>query len=118
MSSIMRARSGLTGRPERLEGIGGFLSRAEGCWTFDARDRMPRSSPPTAHPLTATAKNARPRRCPPAKAGSFFAPKPTLTVSARTAESGGKRALPICIAAAGPSQQRLFARRLQHVELG
>src|SRR5512146_2665165 len=51
MSSIMRARSGLTGRLERLESIGGFLSRAEGCWTFDARDRMPRSSPPTAHRL-------------------------------------------------------------------
>jgi hypothetical protein len=30
--------------------------RAKGCWTFDARDRMPRLSPLTAHPLTATAK--------------------------------------------------------------
>src|ERR1700691_1760648 len=64
MSSIMRARSGLTGRSERLEGIGGFLSRAEGCWTFDARDRMPRSSRPTAHHLadSRTGSDARPAR--------------------------------------------------------
>src|SRR3954447_21918174 len=27
------------------------LSRAEGCWTFDARDRMPRPSRATAHYL-------------------------------------------------------------------
>ena len=36
----------------RLGGIGGhqgFLSRAEGCWTFDARDQMPRPSRATAH---------------------------------------------------------------------
>jgi len=26
--------------------------RAEGCWTFNARDEMPRSSRPTAHPPT------------------------------------------------------------------
>src|SRR5277367_6161932 len=42
-----------------------------------------------------------------------FAPKRTLTVSARTAESDGKRALPICIAAAGSSQERPFARGVQ-----
>src|SRR5713101_4163342 len=53
MSSIMRARSALMGRGEGAEVIGGS-SRAEGCWTFNARDRMPRSSPLTAHPLTAT----------------------------------------------------------------
>src|SRR5436309_8806820 len=50
MSSIMRARSGLTGRGEVAEVIGA-LSRAEGCWPFDARDRMPRSSRATAHYL-------------------------------------------------------------------
>src|SRR3954468_6649582 len=33
----------------KIGGHGGFLSRAEGCWTFDARDRMPRSSRPTDH---------------------------------------------------------------------
>src|SRR5262249_27318626 len=44
MSSIMRARSGLMGRGEGSEVIGGLLSRAEGCWTFDARDQTPRSS--------------------------------------------------------------------------
>src|SRR5262249_35506874 len=48
MSSIMRARNGLTGRSEVSEVIGA-LSPAEGCWTFDARDRMPRQSPATAH---------------------------------------------------------------------
>src|SRR5271169_2376629 len=57
MSSIMRARSALTGRGEGCEVIGGS-SRAEGCWTFNARDRMPRSSPLTAHPLAAIAKQA------------------------------------------------------------
>src|SRR5215468_1778852 len=35
MSSIMRARNGLMGRSEVSEVIGA-LSRAEGCWTFDA----------------------------------------------------------------------------------
>src|SRR4029077_19092359 len=35
----------------KIGGHRGFLSRAEGCWTFDARDRMPRSSPATAHHL-------------------------------------------------------------------
>src|SRR5262249_61656964 len=49
MSSIMRARSGLMGRGEPSEVMG--LSRAEGCWTFDARDRMPRPSRATAHHL-------------------------------------------------------------------
>src|ERR1044071_6602929 len=33
----------------KIGGHRGFLSRAEGCWTFDARDRMPRPSRPTAH---------------------------------------------------------------------
>src|SRR5215831_10424558 len=49
MSSIMRARSGLMGRGEPSEVMG--LSRAEGCWTFDARGRMPRPSRATAHHL-------------------------------------------------------------------
>src|SRR5258707_8989127 len=35
----------------------GLLSRAEGCGTFDARDRMPRSSRLTAHPPTTIAEN-------------------------------------------------------------
>src|SRR5580704_15347775 len=48
MSSIMRARNAPTGRWEGWEVIGA-LSRAEGCCTFDARDRMPRSSRPNAH---------------------------------------------------------------------
>src|ERR1043165_6588801 len=35
----------------KIGGDRGFLSRAEGCWTCDARDRTPRSSRPTAHGL-------------------------------------------------------------------
>jgi hypothetical protein len=46
---------GAARRPRRLDvcvrmgGHRGLLSQAEGCWTFDARDRMPRSSRLTAH---------------------------------------------------------------------
>src|SRR5215831_17527523 len=57
MSSIMRARNGLTGRSEVSEVIGA-LSRAEGCWTFDARDRMLRQSRATAHHLGENAPTA------------------------------------------------------------
>jgi hypothetical protein len=50
---------------------------------------------------------------------TVFAPKPTLIVEARTAGSGGKRALPICIAAAaGSTPERTFARGVRDVELG
>src|SRR4029079_3443387 len=63
-----RAETGV----EKMGGHRGFLSRAEGCWTFDARDRMPRPSPATARHL---AKNAPTATCsPPARAGSFHAP--------------------------------------------
>src|SRR6266478_9308288 len=55
MSSIMRARSALTGRG-RMGGHRRLLSQAEGCWTFDARDRMPQSSRLTAHPRTTIAE--------------------------------------------------------------
>src|SRR5271170_4296760 len=46
-------------RPEGNRGGHRGSSRAEGCWTLDARDRMPRSSPLTVHQLTDTADNAR-----------------------------------------------------------
>src|SRR5216683_829886 len=69
MSSIMRARSAVTGRGEGWD-IGGSSLRAEGCWTFNAQDRMPRSSPLTAHPLTANAKNA-PAPTPPSRESGF-----------------------------------------------
>src|SRR5262249_28296215 len=53
----------------------GILSRTEGCWTFDARDQIPRSSHPSVHSFPPAAKNApTPTRPPPAKAGSFHAP--------------------------------------------
>jgi hypothetical protein len=41
MSSIMRSPSALTGPCEGPGSHRGFHSRAEGCRTFDARDRMP-----------------------------------------------------------------------------
>jgi hypothetical protein len=41
----------------RLGGYRGLLFRVEGCWTFDARERMPRSLRLTGHPLTSIAKN-------------------------------------------------------------
>src|SRR5215203_5930890 len=72
----MRARSGLMRRSERLEGIGGFLSRAEGCWTFDARDRVPQSSPSTAHrhAQLRTGGDARPSR----ESGFVLCPKAVI----------------------------------------
>src|SRR6266581_329684 len=81
MSSIMRARSGLIGRGEVSEVIGLF-SRAEGCWTFDARDQMPRSSRATALHLV---ENVPTETCaPPARAGSFIgATSPLARVSAK-----------------------------------
>src|SRR5207253_6578597 len=36
----------------------GLLSRAEGCWTYDARDRMPRSSRLPVHAIIVVAGNA------------------------------------------------------------
>src|SRR6201981_2403197 len=54
-----------------LGGIGGhqgFLSRAEGCWTFDARDRTPRSSRATAHHLV---ENAPTQTRAPSRASGF-----------------------------------------------
>src|SRR3979490_601497 len=79
----MRARNALTGRGEEAEVIGGPL-RAEGCWTFDARDRMPRSSPLTAHPLTATAENA-PASTPPSRETGFVrCPQPVGGQDARS----------------------------------
>jgi len=49
MSSIMRARSAPTGRWEGWEVIGGSSLKPKVCWTFDARDRMRRSSRANAH---------------------------------------------------------------------
>src|SRR6516225_3514855 len=64
----MRARNGLTGRSGVSEVIGG-LSRAEGCWTFDARDQMPRPSRLTAY--LAPKSTDRHASSNPARAGSF-----------------------------------------------
>src|SRR5829696_2038275 len=89
MSSIMRARSGLMRRSERLEGIGGFLSRAEGCWTFDARDRVPQSSPSTAHrpAQLRTGGDARPSR----ESGFVRCPISAITAGPNSGE--GERAI-------------------------
>src|SRR6516164_10733161 len=54
-----------------LGGIGGhqgFLSRAEGCWTFDARDRTPRPSRATAHHFVENALTQTPA---PSRASGF-----------------------------------------------
>src|SRR5207302_7463201 len=57
----------------------GFLSQAEGCWTFDARDRMPRSSPLPVHAITAAAEDPSGfDALPPARAGSFSCPTPAV----------------------------------------
>src|SRR5215468_8156521 len=58
MSSIMRARSALTGRSEGWEVIGDPLE-LKGCWTFNARDRMLRSSRPTAYSAPYTHRPSR-----------------------------------------------------------
>src|SRR6516225_9863433 len=86
MSSIMRARSGLMGRGEPSEVMG--LSRAEGCWTFDAWDRMPRQSRATAHPPT---KRADRDACSLPRAGSFFGALRSLPEASRGAQWGGER---------------------------
>src|SRR5258708_83602 len=74
MSSIIRARSGLTARSERVEGIGGSSLELKvagpSMLGIGCPDRHPlpliHSPPPTKmHP---------PRRRPPARAGSFHAP--------------------------------------------
>src|SRR4030081_3899380 len=47
-----------------------LLSRAEGCWTFDARDRMPRSSRLPVHAITAVPENP-PASTPPSRESGF-----------------------------------------------
>src|ERR1700758_424073 len=75
MSSIMRARSALTDRWGGWEVIGG-ASRAEGCWTLNARDRMPRPSRLTAdYPV----ENARTMtRAPSRESGFVLAPEAVI----------------------------------------
>ena len=84
MSSIMLTRNGLTGRSERLEGIGGSLRRL---WTSNAPNRAPRSSRPTAHHLAHGAPAAT--RLPPARAGSFSCPFSDLCTVDAGGEHGG-----------------------------
>src|SRR6266478_6543464 len=100
-------------RTQRADGPGrrsgghrGGPLRAEGCWTFDARDRMPRSSPLTAHPLTATPKMHRPRRRPPARAGSFPAPYPTFALRSWNCRVGRKRTFAVVVLGPLLSQNR------------
>src|SRR6516165_10878544 len=73
--------------------IGGhrrFLSRAEGCWTFDARDRTPCSSRLTAHNLANSAQAVT--RAPPARAGSFHAPNRPSAMAGKSPRRDGKKA--------------------------
>ena len=62
-------------RPQRTDGLvgrmgghRGLLSQAEGCWTFDARDRTPQSSRLTAH---YPAENAPTMRRAPSRESGF-----------------------------------------------
>jgi hypothetical protein len=83
-------------RPQRADGpVGrmgghrGILSRAEGCWTFDAQARMPRSSRRNAHPgQKRTDPHARSN---PARAGSFLGRRQTLSGGAVSAEGHSQR---------------------------
>src|SRR5207244_3249954 len=84
-------------------------SRAEGCWTFDARDGTPRQSRLTAY----SAENARTlTRPPPARAGSFHAPFPTLR-----GQPIGDRTSAVWRPALDDAQRGL-ARRTRHIEGG
>jgi hypothetical protein len=69
------------GRSEVSEVIGA-LSRAEGCWTFDPRDRMPLPSRATAHHPRRNHADYE-LRSPPARAGSFFHPYPPFAIPLR-----------------------------------
>src|SRR5438876_5978296 len=78
MSSIMRARNALTGRGEEAEVIGGVLVELK-----VAGPSMLGIGCPDRHPLPLIhspppPKMHSPRRRPPARAGSFHDPKPTL----------------------------------------
>src|SRR5208282_6511634 len=65
------------GPVRRKRGHRGLLFQAEGCWTFDARDRMPRSSRLTAHHPAENARTVTPA-LPPARAGTFLGGNRTL----------------------------------------
>jgi hypothetical protein len=77
----------------RMGGHQGLLSRAEGCWTFDARDRMPRSSYLSVQTLIVAADNARSRRLPPRERvrSSALSGRPCGFRFCREAEPGGDR---------------------------
>src|SRR6516225_12127055 len=93
-----------------LGGIGGhqgFLSRAEGCWTFDARDRTPRPSRATAHHFVENALTQTPA---PSRA-SGFVPRRTAACAPPTAkrqqlpEAVEKRLREVCDAVHFPACQ-------------
>src|SRR4051794_32500436 len=70
----------------KMRGHWGFLSRAEGCWTFNARDQMPRPSRPTAHHLANSAHAVM--LPPPARAGSFSGTSLMILLSRRMSAVG------------------------------
>src|SRR5215831_14535955 len=117
MSSIMRARNGLTGRSEVSEVIGA-LSRAEGCWTFDARDRMPRQSRATAHHLGENAPTAT--RTPSRERVRSSAPLSHRSWRPRTRPHAPKRPLRECGGAGGAGgdgRARAFSERYHSIEI-
>src|SRR5437016_10130362 len=91
MSSIMRARNALTGRGEEAEVIGGVPIELK-----VAGPSMLGSGCPDRHPLPLihsppAPKMPRPRRCPPARAGSF---KGGFETFAETRLGGGVAPIP------------------------
>src|SRR6266446_1824337 len=91
MSSIMRARNALTGRGEEAEVIGGVLFELK-----VAGPSMLGIGCPDRHPLPLIhspplPKMHPPRRRPPARAGSFFAPLRSLPCVGPESQAGGGR---------------------------
>src|SRR5437870_3292213 len=93
MSSIIRARSAVTGRRERGEVIRVPLELKV------AGPSMLGSGCPDRHPLPlihspSAPKMPRPRRCPPARAGSFLGGQPTFARTQKSDEDAPKAGLP------------------------
>src|SRR6185437_2572815 len=65
----------------------GVLSQAGGCWTFNARDRMPRSSRLPVHAITAAPKNP-PASTPPSRKSGFV---PCPSADLRATQDRGRR---------------------------
>ena len=86
----------------RMGGHRGILSRAEGCWTFHARDPMPRSSRLTAYPAP-KAPTATRAPIPRERVRSWVERRPRNPVSS-------VRFLPLVASVAGAAARRIPIR--------